>query len=171
MTKLTYTREGQEFSCDVESLPPAALAYLLQYGWAQSLQDCIAGRAKAVREEFAENAAKGLGVPLDEATIAAAVSADILGTLAKRADAIRAGEVGVRSPVASILPGRSAGFISVAKEWLRAYAKAKGLKLPKADSDDYRALLAKYAQAMGEKIEAEAARRAATLDVDLDLAE
>lgn len=156
MTKLTYTREGQEFSCDVESLPPAALAYLLQYGWAQSLQDCIAGRAKLVRDEGGDEEA---------------VRQDLLGTLAKRADAIRAGEVGVRSPVASILPGRSAGFISVAKEWLRAYAKAKGLKLPKADSDDYRALLAKYAQAVGEKIEAEAARRAATLDVDTDLVE
>lgn len=154
MTKLTYTRDGVEYACDVESLPAPALAYLLQYGWAQSLQDCIAGRAKVVRDEMA-----GQG----EAAIAAAVQADIAGTLAKRADAIKTGTVAKREGKST---GHSKPFLGVAREMLAAVAKARGLTMPKAKA--YAELLERFIAARRGAIQAEVERRAATVAVDLD---
>ena len=154
-TKLSYVRDGIEYACEVEALPPASIAYLLQYGFAQSLQDCIAGRAKAVREEGGDETA---------------IAQDLAGTLGKRLDAILQGTVGVRQSAESILPGRSAMFVRVAKEFLTAIAKAQGKKLPKADSDEYRAMLRKVAEAKASEIEAEAARRTqATSGVEIEL--
>ena len=53
MTKVTYTHAtAGELSLETSTLPESAISYLLQYGFSQSLQDSIAGRAKAVREEL-----------------------------------------------------------------------------------------------------------------------
>lgn len=75
MTTLTYGRHGQTYSTKVEDLPAEAIAYLLQYGWAQSLQDSVAGRAKKVRDE-----ADGES----ESEIVAMIREDEHGTMLKR---------------------------------------------------------------------------------------
>lgn len=139
---LKYSRHGVEFTLDPNTLPGEAIAYLLQYGFAQSLQDCVAGRAKKVRDEGGseEN-----------------VVSDEIGTMQKRLDAIIAGSVnsgtrGPRDPFGSMVA-------KVAKEFLAAYARSKGKKLPKAGTDEMKELLAKFTTAKKAEIEAEAKLR------------
>ena len=57
------------------------------------------------------------------------------------------------------------------EEFLAAIAQAQGKKLPKADSDEYRALLRKVAEAKADAIVAEATRRtdAQSLTLDIEL--
>lgn len=160
--ELKYERHGQVFSVDPESLKPETIAYLLQYGWAQSLQDSVAGRAKKVREE---SAAK----EMDSAEIDQAIQDDELGTMQKRMDAILSGVVrnGTRGPRDVF----GSMFAKVAKDLLSAYAKAKGKKLPKANSDELKVLLEKFTNANREAIETETKRRieeANAVEVDAD---
>lgn len=167
MTKVSYSRDGVEYALEVETLPATAIAYLLQYGFAQSLQDSIAGRAKAVRDELTTKpeGAAGDWQPPSEAAIAEAIKSDLAGTLAKRMDAISRGEVASRGQAEPKDP--AAGIV---RELLVAYAKSKGKKLPKADSDEYKAMAAKMREAKAEWIAAELARRAAVADeIDIDL--
>ena len=57
----------------------------------------------------------------------------------------------------------------VATQQLREYAKAKGKTLPKATSDEFKTLLAKWLDAKRPAIEAEARRRLdAVADIELD---
>lgn len=164
MTKLSYTREGTEFAIETATLPEAAITYLLQYGFAQSLQDSIAGRAKAVRDEMvAEGKKEGNEAPT-EAEIAEAIKQDLLGTLEKRMNAIMAGTVATRSPGAP--KDEAAGIV---REILLAHAKSKGLKLPKADSDEYAALAAKVREAKADYIKGELARRKEAVALDIEL--
>lgn len=157
MTTLSYERNGKTYSAEVESLPAPAIAYLLQYGFAQSLQDSIAGRAKAVMEEMLPPVADrkpDFVAPAKEA-IAAAILQDLDGQLNKRLDAIVAGTVATRGPGVARDP--TSGIV---RELLVAYAKAKGKKLPKADSDEYKAMADKMRQVKADYIAAELARRA-----------
>lgn len=166
MTNLTYARNGRDYTIDSANV--ANLDYLLQYGFSQSLQDSIAGRAKAVRDELTQDKD---GKPLaeanmpSEADIMAAIDADLDGTLQKRMAAILAGTVAVRTGGEARDP--AAGIV---RELLVAYAKGKGMKLPKADSDEYKALAAKMREAKADHIAAELERRkSAVTDIDLDL--
>lgn len=155
--KVTYSRNGQDFSVETADLPEASIAYLLAYGWKQSLQDCIAGPvAKAKADGDSEAEIENL----------------IIGTIGKRMDAIKAGTVGireqaVRDPFATMVK-------KVLNETLAAWAKAKGKKLPKADSDDYKKLAEAVMEKKGEVIKTEARKRldaASTVgleDLDLD---
>lgn len=93
---VSFEKAGKVFAVDVEKLPAESVAYLLQYGWNQSLQDCIAGRAKAVKDEYEEKCKKD-GEEVDSDELAEAIKSDILGNLSKRFDAILAGNVGVRA--------------------------------------------------------------------------
>jgi hypothetical protein len=161
MTKLSY----KAFSIDTEAVAPAGIEYLLQYGFAQSMQDCIAGRAKAVREELAEKMKQPDAIQLTDAEIETAVEADLNGALGKRMDAILAGTVAVRQAAEAKDPASG-----IVRELLVAWAKSKGGKLPKADSDEYKALAAKMRAAKADHIAAELARRAeAVADIDIDL--
>lgn len=166
MTTLSYERNGKVYSTEVETLPAAAIAYLLQYGFSQSLQDSIAGRAKAVREEMStipDPKPDGwLGVA-SEATILIGIESDLDGTLSKRLDAIKAGTVATRGPGVARDP--AAGIV---RELLVAWSKAKGGKLPKADSDEYKALAGKMSAAKADYIKAELTRRAA-LDAEINI--
>ena len=75
-----------------------AVHYLLDYGYGKSMQDCIAGRAKALKEEILAKAKKeGKAAPKDSA-IEAEIATDETARLQKRHDAIVAGEVGTRGP-------------------------------------------------------------------------
>jgi hypothetical protein len=188
MTTLTYSRDGLDYTATVEELPATAIAYLLQYGWAQSLQDAIAGRGKAVLEEIAGTYRAQLieaAKPNDpdpavinqqvehfmldnRADIVKQVAADIAGTLNKRADAIRTGTVGTR--VSQPRDAFESMCLKIAGEMLRAALKAQGKKSPKPDAF---AELAKQVRAKhSEKIEAEAKRRiesANTIGLDVDI--
>jgi hypothetical protein len=167
MTTLSYERNGKVYSTEVETLPPTAIAYLLQYGFSQSLQDSIAGRAKAVVEELLPPIAErkpGFVVPTQE-QIDAVVAEDIEGQLNKRLDAIKAGNVATRGT--SVARDPAAGIV---RELLVAWAKAKGGKLPKADSDEYKALADKMRAAKADWIKAELARRAEVAgEIDIEL--
>lgn len=166
MTTLSYERNGKTYTAEVETLPAPAIAYLLQYGFAQSLQDSIAGRAKAVEQELRNPDPKPANwVLLPDDQIANAVASDIEGTLNKRLDAIIAGSVATRGPGVARDP--SSGIV---RELLVAWAKEKGKKLPKADSDDYKALATKMREIKADFIKAELARREElALEIDIDL--
>lgn len=189
MTTLVYERDSIRYEAIVEELPPTAIAYLLQYGWAQSLQDAIAGRGKAVLVEIEDTerarlieAAKPNDpdptaiesllieyMQVNRADIAAQVQADIAGHLGKRADAIKSGTVGAR--VAQPRDAFESMCLKVAGEMLRAALKAQGRKAPKPDAF---AELAKQVRTKhSDKIEQEAKRRieaANTIGLDVDIA-
>jgi hypothetical protein len=160
--KVTYTRNEKTYEIDTDQVV-GGLAYLLQYGFSQSLQDSIAGRAKSVREEMTDAKDKPAGwtVP-SEAVIAAAIDADIDGMLQKRSAAILAGTVAVRT---SEPKDPWAGII---REILVKSAAKQGKKLPKADSDEYKALVEKVRTSKADWITKELARRA-KMDMDIEL--
>jgi hypothetical protein len=94
--KVSYTRNGTEYSVEVESLPPKSVEYLLQYGWSQSLQDAIAGDAKRIKDEMIAKAdAAGETAPTSD-EIEAAVKAGLDEALADRVKSISDGTVGDR---------------------------------------------------------------------------
>jgi hypothetical protein len=102
----------------------SSVAYLLQYGYDQSMQDSIAGRAKRLRDKANEDAAKN-GSVVDAAQLDTDVESDIMGALGKRHDAIVNGTVGTRV-------GRSADPLAeIAREIVGAQLAAKGLKVGK----------------------------------------
>lgn len=157
--RLSYTHTvAGELTLDTETLPQAALDYLLQYGFSQSLQDSIAGRAKAVREEVLKDNPEA-----SEADIKEAVDNELTGALLKRLDAIKAGEVATRGSGTPRDP--AAGIV---REMLQAIAKKQGKKLPKADSPEYAAMAAKVRAAKATEIAAELERRRNAVD-DLDI--
>lgn len=76
----------------------SSIPYLLQYGFAQSMQDSIAGAAKAVATDLAEVAKKaGKSLPTD-AEITAATEAQVHGLLGKRWDSLVSGDITTRAP-------------------------------------------------------------------------
>jgi hypothetical protein len=185
MTTVSYTKLATEFSLVVEELPPLAVQYLLQYGFAQSLQDSVAGRAKAVREElfqaesakFQEANPKATEEEIEEhldawgeanaETIADQVDLAVLAAMGKRMDAIKAGTVATRGAAEAKDP-----YAAIIREALVAAAKAKGKKLPKADSDEYKALVGKFREAKQDWLVAELERRKAAVagdDFDIEL--
>lgn len=150
--KVTFEKEGTVYSVDTDTLPQASLDYLWQYGFAQSLQDCIAGRAKAVRAEREK-----AGDSADD--IELAVMSDIEGKLAKRVDAIVAGTMGLpttRDPVATL-----------AKEIVERHVREMGKKVSKEKLAE---LVATYVEKSRPSLVAELERRkSAAPDIDLDI--
>jgi hypothetical protein len=158
---VTFEKFGQEFSVEVESLPKESIAYLLQYGWNQSLQDCIAGRAKAVAAEYLEGVKKGKPEQTP-AEVKQMIVDDLLGTLGKRFDAIKAGTVGVRV-------GQPRDELrAIAKEMVAAAVKAKKATVTK---EKFAELVQNLLDTKREAVQAEADRRKAaqgTVEVELD---
>lgn len=162
---LTYERNGKTYQLDEEALPETAISYLLQYGFAQSLQDSIAGRAKAVREEY-EAAAKENNETVNPADLARAIESDLDGQLSKRLDAIRTGSVGSR--VGTPKDPFKAMCLRVAREMLSAALKAANTKMPK-DKEKVAELVATLIERNRAKVETEAKRRMeASPEIDLD---
>jgi len=138
MTTLSYKRHGVDFAANVESMSAETIAYLLQYGWSQSLQDSVAGRAKAVREEVT-----GKDPLLSEAGILEAIRQDEVGTMQKRMDAILANTIGARVGMARDpleVEVRRLGRIE-----LSAAAKKAQKKLPKKEA--YNEMLGRFIEA------------------------
>lgn len=158
MTKLSYERNGQEYAVQVESLPPQAIAYLLQYGFAQSLQDSIAGLAKATTEDWnaRRTAAEAGGLTFDERLEDTVFSA-INGQLLKRLDAIVAGTIGTRTASAPRDP-YAAECRKIAREMLTGALRAKGIAMPK-DKAKVEELLANIQEKYSARINAEARTR------------
>ena len=160
MTELSYEREGTKFVATVEQLPAASIAYLLQYGWAQSLQDTIAGLAKAKAQELHETDDYKSG-KLTDGNVADEVSLAILAQLEKRQAAILAGTIGVRvGTVRDPLAG-------LAREQVKTALAKKGIKVEKEKLAE---LVASHIAKNGEALRAELARRAAdAVEVELDV--
>lgn len=178
---LTYTRNGRDYASQnparyeteddqklltgsvtvlakAYGVAPASIPYLLQYGWAQSLQDCIAGRAKKVREEMEAQNAAGTH-DHSELDIMDAIEADLDGQLSKRMDSIVNGTMGqrettVRDPFESMCQ-------KVAAEMLAKHLKTNKVTL-KRDSDKWKELLGQVRAKYASNIEAEAKRRLET---------
>jgi hypothetical protein len=94
--KVSYTRNGTEYSAEVEQLPAKSVEYLLQYGWSQTLQDAIAGDAKRIKEDMISKANEaGEPVPSDD-EVTTAVKAGLDEALADRVKSILDGTVGDR---------------------------------------------------------------------------
>lgn len=167
---LKYERNGRVYECDPNKLPAESVAYLLQYGWAQSLQDCIAGRAKKVREEYAaqnaEAAAKG-DQEADSSEIEEAVESDLDGQLSKRMDSIIAGTMGQRESVSRDPFGSMC--LRIAAEMLTKALKASKTKVER-NSDKWKELLAQVNEKYADQITTEAKRRldsAATIEIEI----
>lgn len=142
--KATYSRNGKTYEVDTETLKPDAIEYLLQYGFAQSLQDSIAGLAKRVEAENGD---------VDQA---------IDGQLNKRLDAIVAGTIGVRSIGEARDPLKA-----VANGMVRKALSAKKLKV---DKDKFAELVSKLLETNREKVQAEYDRqKAEAIDVDVEI--
>jgi hypothetical protein len=176
--QLVYKRNGREYAHEAESLSKESIAYLLQYGWAQSLQDSIAGREKKVRDEYA---AKWLAaveanpeLASDDDTIARhndetelAILADIEGTLEKRMASILSGDITSRGSGG----GERDTLASVARDMVRkAWVKQSGKGPTKADKAKFDELVAQVLAdpARRAKVQAEYDRRQAeSIDVEL----
>lgn len=167
--KLSYVNNGKEYSVDTETLGPDALAYLLMYGFRQSEQDSIAGRALKVRNEYLAKAKeagdKGEFFDSSEDTIQAAIAQDLDGALTKRRDAIQAGTIKVggsaqRDPFGTLC-------WNIAQDMVVAAFKKKHGKGPKRD-DAFEALVDQCLEKHRDPIEAEAKRRQ-SLDITVDL--
>ena len=149
---VAFEKDGTAYTVDTATLPQASVDYLLQYGFAQSLQDCIAVRAKAVRAERAEAGD-------DEDAITLAVMADLEGKLNKRVDAIVAGTMG--------LPVSRDPVLTLAKEIVERHIRETGKK---ASKDKIAELAATYAAKSRPALVAELERRKAIGgDIDLDV--
>jgi len=159
--KVTYTRNGVEYSAEVESLPEKSVAYLLQYGFSQSLQDAIAGDAKAISEKMKAEA-NDAGNPAPSADeIETAIKAGVAEALSDRVKAIVDGTVGdragfVRDPFGTMCR-------TIALQWLRDGLKAANAKMPDTKTDAGKAKLKELVEGVlsrnREKIEKEAHRR------------
>lgn len=153
---VTYEREGQTFETVVENLPPKAVEYLLQYGWAQSLQDSIAGLAKAKRADLEETDDFKNGL-LSEDDILAEIKAATLAKLSERAKAIVEGTIG-----AKVGTGKVDDITKLAREQVSAALKAKGMKLDmKTDEGKakFAELVENHKTKNGDKLRAEIERR------------
>jgi len=139
------------------NLPVASLQYLLQYGFAQCLQDMSLAQIRASAER------KGISMTAGE--VAEALDA----RRATKIENLLNGQIFVRK--AGVPKGTTFDRMvhTVAKEMLAAVARKKGMSLPKGD--DYAVMLAKYLAKHEETIKVEAQRRvdmAPLLTVDDD---
>jgi len=174
MSELSYTHgpTGLGNSLQVESLPAKSVAYLLQYGYAQSMQDAIAGDAKRIREKLVTEAAEA-GNPAPTADeIEAAIKSGIGEALGERHKAILDGTVGdrvgaVRDPFGTMCK-------TIALQMLREALKAANAKMPDVKTETGKAKLAEMVEAVisrnKDAVEKEAKRRLAPVKgVTVDL--
>lgn len=145
-TKLTYS----DHTVTAADIAPAGIAYLLQYGFAQSLQDAVAGTAKAVRDVAAACRAGGDGFDkthkkwialcenagLEGADFAAdeqvtlVATATVASDMASRFNAILAGEVGTRAGGPRLDPVDRT-MRDIAERELREYCRANKVAMVK----------------------------------------
>lgn len=172
MTTLTYKRGETPFEVIVENLDAKAIAYLLQYGWAQSLQDSIAGAAKAKEAELREtDQFKALPEAEQAGFIADEVELHVLTKLEARMKAIIEGTIQQRGSGEPRDP-----LAAIAREQINAALKKAGKKVD-TKTDTGKELMARLVAQHIEKnrtaLQAEADRRKAAIaaveGVEIDL--
>jgi hypothetical protein len=151
--KVVFNKSGREYATETDSLPEASRNYLMQYGWDQSLQDCIAGLAKATtlaRQKAGDSAA----------AVVIAVEKAIAEKLQKRMDSIKAGTMG--------LPVARDPIRTLAAEYVAKALKKKGAQVTK---DRFTQLVEEKMVSSRDFLTAELARRDAAegFDVDVDV--
>ena len=159
MAKLTY----KDFSVDSETIAPKGLDYLLQYGFAKSLQDCVAGMRKALAESGKD------GVILTDNEI----EDELQATMQERFYDILAGEVGTRT-TGPRLRGIDKVKFDIAIEELKAAFGLKKMAWPSGKGSAE--VIGKYVSAFlakhDDRVTKEANRRMKQQNaVEFDLAE
>lgn len=147
----------QSLSIDVSKIAPVGIDYLLQYGFAKSLQDSVAGLKKDVlanRKDYEKDIADGEALSDEE--LAEVVIED---KLQSRFEAIVAGTVGTRSTGA-----RHTGVEKVMRDIAREviFARAVEKKVKRPEGDNLRDLVEKYLANHAEVKALAEARMAAT---------
>ena len=161
----TVSHDGVDLA--LADVSTAGLNYLLQYGYTQSMQDAVAGLAKAVKG----NPAKYRKPSETSLSIEALVERVLTDKLNERENAIVSGTIGTRK-TGPKLSSLERMVQTVGKERLAAAASAKGRKLPAVGSDQFKNLLEAYIEKYADDVMAEAKTRiesnadAATADID-----
>lgn len=116
------TLESNGVSLDLTTVAPAGIKYLIEYGYAKSLQDKVAGMAKDGKSE-----------------------SEILAARESRRDAIAAGTIGHGSS-GPRLKGLDKITFEVALEAVKTYAGKTGKAMPdgKGAADKIRGMVAKW---------------------------
>lgn len=157
----------------VADMSAKTVAYLLQYGFAQSLQDAVAGSAKAIKDLAAECRKGGDGFDkafakwekaydyaelltadfMSDADVDLVAKRTVSRDQAERFDAILAGTVGTRStgPRGDVV---SRVMAEIAEKVIRQVHATKGMKLP--DAAGMKAYIAQYLDKYADKTRAEA---------------
>lgn len=173
-SSLTLTH-GDHITLGVSELlsRPLAVAYLLQYGFTQSLQDSVAGLGKAVREEKGED-----GEPkyTTDAEIAAEVLARTNAKQTARLASILDGSIGTRgngggARVSPIEKTMSAIALEEYRAAVAAHNVANpGNKLTIPTGDVLRDQLGQYMAAHDQRLREKAAQRIAEAKANADAA-
>jgi hypothetical protein len=142
------------FTVNTSALPEASIKYLLQYGFAQCLQDMSAAQIRAQAER------KGLEMTTQEVTEALE---------ARRAEKVKNllnGTIFVRKAGAPRATSFDKLVAQIVKERLTAAVLKKGVALPKGDA--YHTLAEAFMAKRGDEVRAEAQRRLDTV-VEIDV--
>jgi len=122
-----------EYHVPVSQLPPAAIAYLLQNGFSQSMTDAAALTKEQKHHKAPDGSEPGtLGEPLTDAELEAKVKALRDARFAR----ILAGTVAVRAGVPRAVSAIEQVMRQVATEQLRTKLGAKGIVLPSGKNKD-----------------------------------
>lgn len=161
------------FSVDISSISPKGIAYLLQYGFAKSIQDSVAGRKKELTEEKVKTGEDADGNPIygtERAHTDEQVTEILRAEMAERVEAIKSGTVGTRGPSGPRATKEDSVRRKVTLEMFGNFLSKKGVAAPK-DKDAKEAYIAKFAAhpSVAPQIEAEVARRLAATNIDIDL--
>lgn len=163
----TVTLQFGDFTLDFASLPPHALHYLAQYGFAKSLQDSVSGKAKEWKdalvtlEDTKNPSSPYFGIPADRCVGAKKYNESEIVTMlhdvqAKRMAAILDGTIGAGRGTPR-LKGRDKLFHEVAMEQLKAVFALQRKALPKDEA--WERVLGDYKTKYEKKITVEVERR------------
>lgn len=159
--KVTYNGVELDLGDIASDFNAKGIEYLLAYGFAQSLQDSVAGVKKEMKDEGASD---------DE------IATAIKETMQERANAIASGTVGHR-----VVGPRGSAIETVMRQValaeLTAAFKKKNAKLPKAKDTvtvggkpfTRTELVAAYVAKHGERLRQEAERRQADAEAEADI--
>lgn len=172
----TLTLKHGDFTLELAGDFTKTQAYLLQYGFTQSMQDAVAGTAKAVRDLAADCRKGGDGFDkamakwtktleytvMPDADFAIDADVEKVASMAMHQDAtmryeaILTGTVGTRSG-GGRLPPVDRTMAEIAEEEIRAAHATRKIKLP--DAAGMRDLVQRHLAKNGERLGAEAVRR------------
>lgn len=151
-----FTLTYGDFKVDPAQIAEKGLAYLLQYGFSQSLQDSVAGHAAKLKAETVSKT--DLSPKWNDAEIAT----QVYDRMAARVDAISTGDVGTGRVGPRVL-GIEAVMREVAFEAIKLHAAKNKVKLP-AKAEERNKLIDSYLAKYAAKARTEAERRMAAVE-------